>query len=309
MALILFFRSLLKAHNKGYTTKDGKFVAPFDDKRPGAAAPSLAPPKASGAKWSAMGSKPTAQKLVAPQYGVGLGKPAGGGAGQGSLWSGSKSEHKPLPASAVAHPRKGEKGETVMVHYPSKPSLPDTWTDPAAIASFTPGCALPAEINGLALAPWTDAPRDQEGWDYVAGQNDDIEEPGMELPKGKVPASGVIVMEPDGRIWVVAPTNRFGNTANTFPKGSRDYGLSLQANAIKEAYEESGLKVEIDSYLGDVTRSTSVARYYLARRVGGTPGDMGWESQAVRLVPGGALKDLLDRSEDKKVAEWLEGLG
>lgn len=314
MRPLLFLRDLLKAHNKGYTKKDGTVVHPFDDKRTGAAsgpAPAPSPaPKATAAKWTALGHKapaPPSQKIVAPQYGLFGGKPPGGG-GQGSLFGGSKSEHKPLPASAIAHPQKGDKGQTVMIHYPSKPTPPETWNDPDAIATFTPGCALPASLNGIPLEPWVDAPTTEEGWDYVEGQNEDIEEPGMELPKGKIPASGVIVMEPDGRVWVVAPTNRFGNTHNTFPKGSRDYGLSLQANAIKEAYEESGLKVEIDSYLGDVVRSTSVARYYLARRVGGTPGDMGWESQAVRLVPAGKLKDFLDRSEDKSVAEWLEGL-
>lgn len=309
MRPLLFLQSLLKAHNKGYTKKDGTFVKPFDDKRH-AAAPAPSPaPKASAAKWTALGPKSQPQKIVAPQLGLfGGGAKPSGPSGQGSLWAG-KPEAKPLPKDAVAHPKKGEKGQTVMIHYPSKPTPPDTWNDPEAIATFTPGCALPDSLNGIPLEPWADVPRTPEAWDYVDGQNEDIEEPGMDLPKGKVPASGVIVLEPDGRCWVVAPTNRFGNTANTFPKGSRDYGLSLQANAIKEAYEESGLKVEIDSYLGDIERSTSVARYYLARRVGGTPGDMGWESQAVRLVPAGKLKAFLDRSEDKAVAGWLEGLG
>lgn len=276
-------------------------------------------------KWSALGSMkakgsaPAAKPgtglyggFMAPDHAKDLGQPLpAGGGGQKSLFgggSGKGSYKPPLPKSAVAHPKRGEKGEVVMIHYPSKPTDPSTWHDPAAIATFTPGCALPEELNGIPLASWAGAPSTPEGWDYVDGQNDELEEPGMDLPKGKVPASGVIVMEPDGRVWVVAPTNRFGATINTFPKGSRDFGLSLQANAIKEAYEESGLKVEIDSFLGDVTRSTSVARYYLARRVGGTPADAGWESQAVRLVPAGKLREFLDRGEDRKVAEWLEGL-
>lgn len=332
---------LLKAHNKGYTKKDGTFVAPFDDKRHSAAPaqpapPPPSPPAAGGykpPKWSALasmkakGSGPSKAGgtglyggFMAPDHAKDLGQaapPSGGG--QKSLWGGSgggsggwagkpTGAHKPLPSSAVAHPRKGEKGETVMIHYPDKPSEPATWHDPDAIATFTPGCALPESLNGIPLEPWHDAPRSPEAWDYVEGQNDELEEPGMELPQKKVPASGVIVLEPDGRAWVVAPTNRFAGTKNTFPKGSRDYGLSLQANAIKEAYEESGLKVEIDSFLGDVERSTSVARYYLARRVGGTPAAMGWESQAVRLVPAAQLKEFLDRSDDKKVADWLQGL-
>lgn len=306
---------LVKAHNKGYTKKDGTHVAPFDDKRH-AAAPAPTPAPARGpAKWSAaaapaVGLPPSpqikSQKLAAPQLGLFSGSSAGKKSHNYHQPGGA---HKPaLPPSAVAHPKLGDKGQHVMVHYPSKPTEPATWDDPEAIATWTPGSAAPAELNGVALAPWADAPTTEEGWDYVEGQNDDLEEPGMEIPAGKVPASGVVVLEPDGRVWVVAPTNRFGSTKNTFPKGSRDYGLSLQANAIKEAYEESGLKVEIDSYLGDVPRSTSVARYYLARRVGGTPIDMGWESQAVRLVPASQLAEFMDRGDDKKVAEWVQAL-
>jgi ADP-ribose pyrophosphatase YjhB (NUDIX family) len=284
----------VKAHNKGYF-RGGKFVGPFDDKRP-SATPKPAP-----------AAPPAGPQGVFPGPGDAQGveqSPLPGKPHQKSFWTG----HRPLPKSAVAHPQKGSKGERVMIHYPHKPSEPATWSDPEAIATFTPGCALPDEINGIPLASWPDVPQSPEAWDYVDGQNEALEEPGMDLPHGLVPASGVIVLEPDGRVWAVAPTNRFGGTKHTFPKGQRDYGLSLQANAIKECYEETGLKVEIDSFLGDIKRSTSVARYYLARRVGGTPADMGWESQAVQLVPASKLADFLDRGDDKKVAAWLEGL-
>lgn len=300
---------VLKAHNKGYTRKDGTVVPPFDTKAPAASPPPL--PKI--AKWSAAGSPAVGLAkpgpglyggFMAPDHDVDLGqapKPV-----QGSFW-GSKSHQRPLPKSAVAHPQKGPKDSRVMIHYPHKPSEPATWSAPDAIATFTPGCALPEEINGIPLSPWT-PPASPDEWDFVDGQNDALEEPGMDLPHGLVPASGVVVLEPDGRVWVVAPTNRFAGTKHTFPKGQRDYGLSLQANAIKECFEEAGLKVEIDSFLGDIKRHTSVARYYLARRVAGTPADMGWESQAVQLVPAGKLVDHLDRGDDRKVAAWLEGL-
>lgn len=349
MRPLLLLRGLLKAHNPGYTKKDGTFVKPFDDKRaaakkappkpidphhaalqdelaaeqakqaslfPSAKKPHggpTKPPPASTAKWTALGSiKGAAGKLAAKIPGRGL---FGGYMAADHAKDLGQPVPKPMgptppqrPATAVPHPREGEKGERVWIHYPSTPSEPATWHDPHAIATFTPGSPVPAELNGVPFAPWEDAPKSDEEWDYVAGQNEELEEPGMELEGGRKPASGVIVLEPDGRAWVIAPTNRFGNTRNTFPKGGREEGLSLQANAIKEAYEESGLQVEIDSFLGDVTRTTSVARYYLARRVGGTPAAMGWESQAVRLVPVDQLRDFLDRGEDKQVAEWLEGL-
>jgi 8-oxo-dGTP pyrophosphatase MutT (NUDIX family) len=75
-------------------------------------------------------------------------------------------------------------------------------------------------------------------------------------------------------------------------------GTSLQACAIREAYEEAGLKVQIIGYLADSLRTQSYTRYYLARRVGGSPACMGWESQAVHLVPPGMLNSLLTHPND-----------
>lgn len=59
----------------------------------------------------------------------------------------------------------------------------------------------------------------------------------------------------------------------------------ILAGAIKEAFEETGLMVELVGFLVDVLRTTTYSRYYLARRIGGNPADMAWEAQAVMLVP------------------------
>ncbi len=106
---------------------------------------------------------------------------------------------------------------------------------------------------------------------------------------GLLPAAGVVILEPDGRVWVVCPTNQFGGHAVTIPKGRPD-GKSLQATALCEAYEESGLRVRLIRHLVDVRRTQTFTRYYLAKRMGGSPADMGWESQGVMLVP----RELLD---------------
>ena len=55
----------------------------------------------------------------------------------------------------------------------------------------------------------------------------------------------------------------------------------------------------------DVERTTSKARFYLARRVGGTPADAGWESQSVSLVPPDKLYSVLNMSADHDLAEKL----
>ena len=106
------------------------------------------------------------------------------------------------------------------------------------------------------------------------------------------------VEEPDGRLWLVAPSNAFGDYTATFPKGRIEGNGSHQASAIREAYEEAGLKVKIIGFLADSNRSQSYTRYYLAQRVGGDPGLMGWESQAVHLVPRAALGKFLTHPND-----------
>lgn len=270
---------LLKAHNKGYTKKDGTFVAPFDDKRAAA--------KPAG-KWTA-GGQPSL--FGSSGWPMGVSKYA------------SASAKKPEPKAY--HPKKGEHGEAIGIMSPSSPTAPSTWTDPAAVATFVPGGDIPLSLHGVAFKPWGDHPRTDDGWDYVDGQMDDLDEPPMKLPVGKTASSGVVIEEADGRVWVVHPTNKFAGYQTTFPKGGAEDELSLQANAIKECFEEAGLKVEITGLLGDFERSTSVARYYHAKRVGGTPVGMGWESQAVSLVPKSKMLGLLNSNVDHPIAVAL----
>ncbi|ECZ5235304.1 NUDIX hydrolase [Salmonella enterica subsp. enterica serovar Enteritidis] len=125
----------------------------------------------------------------------------------------------------------------------------------------------------------------------------------MVVPVGKHAGAGVIIEEADGRIWLVSPSNAFGGYKNTFPKGTCEEGLSMQANAIKEAWEEAGLAIEIVDVLGDFERTTSKARMYIARRTGGNPVDMGWESQAVQLVPPEKLRDVLNMDPDQIIVD------
>ena len=275
---------LTKAHNKGYVKKDGTYVAPFDDKRSSA----FPNEKSAPAKWSA--------------------------SGQPSLFGGSGFSHGAKKSSQpyakesapkVYHPAKGDNGEAVGIHSPSSPTPQSSWLDPDEVATFVPGGDVPLHLHGVRFAPWRDHPKTDDGWDYVDGQMDDLDEPPMKLPVGKTAASGVIIEEPDGRVWIVHPTNKFAGYRATFPKGGAEEELSLQANAIKECFEEAGLKVEISGFLGDFERSTSVARYYRAKRVGGTPVGMGWESQAVSLVPKDKLLDMLNSNVDHPIANAL----
>ncbi len=201
------------------------------------------------------------------------------------------------------HPRADHNGNAVIIHQPSHGSAPSTWHHADSVATFVPDGDVPLSINGVRLLPWHDHPKTDAGWNYVDGINDEIEERRLNVPEGKHASSGVIIEEPDGRVWLIHPTNKFGGYNASFPKGTSEPDLSLQANAIKEVYEETGLKVEITGIVGDYERTTSVCRMYRARRVGGTPTAMGWETQAVSLVPKALMYEFLNMWPDHKIAE------
>lgn len=207
------------------------------------------------------------------------------------------------------HPRKDEHGKPVALKSPREPTALSSWSNPNQIASVIPDGPMPESLNGVAFAEWTEAPTTLGGWtkQLMKGAQA-FEEPPMPSVSGKLPASGVVVLEDDDRAWVVSPSNAFGGYVNTFPKGKQDLGLCLRATSIKECFEESGLQVVLIGYLCDSVRSTSVTRYYTARRVGGTPSAMGWETQHVSLVPRPQLANFISHPNDQIVLQVLSAL-
>lgn len=152
--------------------------------------------------------------------------------------------------------------------------------------------------------------------DYSVIPDVPLDEPKIKTKKGQRAASGIIVLEDDGTLWVYEPRGHFGGYENTFPKGGIEKGLSPQQNAHKELAEETGLRAEIVGVLGDYEGDTSVTRYYIGRRTGGKP-IKGWakETKEVkRVTPEEALK-LLNRSRDQNILkavttqDWPDGTG
>lgn len=203
-----------------------------------------------------------------------------------------------------SHPRLNDKNRLVVISHPTTPTPLSAFNDPQKLAVLLPNGQVPDSLNAIPLTPWSTHPQTLAQWAQVDGQST-LSEPDFKPKKGKQLAAGVVVIEPDGRIWLVAPTNAFGGYKATFPKGRLESGMSPQASAIKEAYEEAGLQVEITGYLGDFERTTTITRYYTARRKGGLPTLMGWESQAVMLVPRHLLMKTLNHANDHKVVAML----
>ena len=201
-------------------------------------------------------------------------------------------------APSQIHPRPDEFGRAVTIESPTQPSDISTWDDATCTAVFVPDGAHPDALHGIGMMPW-EPPTTPEGWQDVPGQNQDLVEPET---TASVKKAGVVIMEPDGRMWIIESTNRYAG-ARTFAKGSVEDGLSLQATAIKEAYEGTGLQVQIDAFLMDfkTNKSSTTTRYYLARRVGGSPSAMGWETQGVYLVPRELMGETLRTARDKRV--------
>ncbi len=224
------------------------------------------------------------------------------------LQSQPKKYAAPAPATSASgvtlHPRKDDHGKPVELKKPSKPTALETWHQLEAIAVVIPDGDMPSEVHGLSTRSWSDAPTTSAGWEALAADHP-VQEPAFKPPAGYKPAAGVVVREKHGRVWVVAPSNAFAGYKATFPKGTVEPGASLQATALVEAFQESGLKVRLLQHLVDVKRGQSYTRYYLAERQGGNPADMGWESQAVMLVPQAQLPKVLTHPNDAPILDAL----
>ena len=194
------------------------------------------------------------------------------------------------------HPYCNDQGQPVMILAPTTASTPLTWSAPAEVATFVPCGDVPAQLNGIECAPAR----------LPAETQFPVPAPPMIPPHGLKPAAGAVILEPDGRLWLVTPTNHFGGYVHTFPKGRIESGGRPEESAVREVFEETGLVVVLTGWLGDFPRTTTYTRYFLAKRIGGTPANMGWESQAVHLVPRTQLRALVQHPNDQPILNALE---
>lgn len=177
---------------------------------------------------------------------------------------------------------------------PTQPKVPKS----NKTESFTQGGPLPPELNGVKFTHF-DAMAVKD-WGQFG--KPDLVEPPMQTLVGKHNSAGLLIQEPDGRIWIMHPKGGYGGTNATFPKGTIDPGETPQQAAIREAFEESGIVAQITGFAGDYEGTTSNNRYYFAKRVAGSPTDFGHETSKVTLVPPDELGKYLNQDRDKKIA-------
>jgi ADP-ribose pyrophosphatase YjhB (NUDIX family) len=197
------------------------------------------------------------------------------------------------PVATPAQPATGSpsplhRGANVITGVPAQAPMALPTVPHKEEIEWSTGKPEPGTLHGVDFAP---APH--HFWEHV--KDKDIGEP---APTRPINRAGVMVQEPDGRIWIVRPTNEFGDRKHTLPGGGVETGLTHQQNALKEVWEETGLQVEITGHLGDFRDSNNGnnGRLYIGRRIGGAP----WDA---KIEP-----HIIDRKTGKPSAESSEVL-
>ncbi len=175
--------------------------------------------------------------------------------------------------------------QTASAHHIGNPiGLSQSRTASAGeLVTFSSGQELPAELNGVAFSAWRPSPFTPEAWASVATSAIDFIE--ADVPPDASLTAEVIIVEPDSRVWMIHSSEALGAKRLHFPRTKKDAQLSLQASAVRETWEKTGLKVSLKAVLGDIAEGDGTTRVYLATRIDGAPTMTGWECPSVSLVP------------------------
>ena len=129
-------------------------------------------------------------------------------------------------------------------------------------------------------------------------------QPPKPKPMKKWTSAGCVVipsMDDHEHIYVIKPSNNYGPIA--FPKGQVDKGETIKQAALREVYEETGLRVKIlpgnESYVGKGIGSFSVTHFFLAVKIGGHPHPTA-ETERVMLVTWEEAKRLFRSAGNKR---------
>ena len=123
-------------------------------------------------------------------------------------------------------------------------------------------------------------------------------DPPSKWPVRRVTSAGGVAIEdhPSGpRVALIRTRNLKGAEVWGLPKGAVEPGEDVEAAALREVREETGLEAEIVAELPEVTfwfawapdrtRYRKTVRFFLMRVTGGDPTDHDHEVEEVELVP------------------------
>jgi ADP-ribose pyrophosphatase YjhB (NUDIX family) len=139
----------------------------------------------------------------------------------------------------------------------------------------------------------------------------------------EVSAGGFVVSKDDPTlVCLMARFNRGGKLEWCIPKGHLEENETNEQAALREVFEETGLKAEITDQLGEVnyqfiqsgTRIAKTVHVYLMKQVGGEltfENDPHREASELEWVPVSSLLARLSHSNERRIArlavELIEG--
>jgi len=125
-------------------------------------------------------------------------------------------------------------------------------------------------------------------------------------PAGKWASAGGVVVDADGCVALIRERDRRGRRRWTLPKGRIDPGETPEAAALREVYEESGLRASIVRPIV-VHEGRWHFTYYFEMKLERKDGRPEGGPRAVRLVSVAKATDLLSSARDLRILRrWLE---
>ena len=121
--------------------------------------------------------------------------------------------------------------------------------------------------------------------------------------KELAPAFGGAVINRHGQVLLMEPKNHFDGYVWTFPKGRPRAGETPEATAIREVYEETGVRARIERPIpGTFAGGTTLTTYFLMSMVRDTK-QFGNETQSVKWATEDEAEQMVGQTTNEKGRE------
>ena len=153
----------------------------------------------------------------------------------------------------------------------------------------------------------------------MSGRIDYFDDPSAPKANSLVPSVNVLTVNDAGEILLIRRSDN-GNWA--LPGGAVELGESLPDAAVRETFEETGVRVELTGIVGTFTDPRHVMLYnsngearqefsivVMARPVGGEPAASDESSDARWVTPSDLAGLVMDRSMRQRISHYLTGGG